>query len=201
MFNRTKSAVQAHVSDVLGQSHPLYARIADVKDMSERTVRRPHAQTPAQMRELYQLVGPDVGDCCWGMAVTGMIPKEFWGEWEIIGADHVHIVGTKNKHRVRDVPFLYPIAKPRLSRTKFEDDLGKVTHGRVTPKDFRNTFGVWLVDAGVPKNRREHYRGHSPQSMADLYERVEIAHYLASDAAKLKAHIGDWPAPGLRLAK
>lgn len=200
-FNRTKAAVQAYLGDILGPSHQLYQLASDIKTMPESVHRRPRPLTPEQMRRLYQLVGREVGECCWGMAVTGMLPKEFWGSWECVGTDHVHIEGTKRASRIRDVPFLYPLAHTRLTRTKFEDDLAKATSHRTSPKDFRNTFSVWLVDAGIPANRRKHYRGHSPQSMADLYERVEIAHYLAEDAAKLRAHIGDWPVTGLRLAK
>lgn len=201
MFNRTKAAVQAYLSDTVGESHQLYPLVRDVKTMNEKTQRKPHPQTPDQMRKLYQLVGRDVGECCWGMAVTGMLPKEFWGEWENLGTSYVHIVGTKRERRVRDVPFLYPIPRPRLSRSKFEDDLHDATGGRVTPKDFRNTYAVWLREAGVPGNRRKHYRGHSPQTMEELYERVEVEHYLAGDGVLLAAYIGDWPAVGLRLTR
>lgn len=201
MFNRTKAAVQAYLGDVLGASHALYQLASEIKTMPEQVRRRPRVQTPDQMRRLVQLAGPDVGACAWGMALTGMLPKEYWGEWAVIGTDHIHIEGTKRASRVRDVPFVYPITRPRITRTKFEDALATATDGRVSPKDFRNTFSVWLVDAGVPANRRKHYRGHSPQSMADLYERVEITQYLADDARRLRAHIGDGPVMGLRIAK
>jgi hypothetical protein len=200
MYNRTKAQVQAYLNDTLGQSHRLYQLVADVKGLKEHVKRPPRPQTPDDMRQLYAEVGPDVGDCCWAMAVTGMIPKEYWGAWEN-RADRVHIEGRKRKSRVRDVPLIYPLPRPRISRTKFEDDLASVTGGAVSPKDFRNTYGVWLSDAGVPLNRRKHYRGHSPHSMDDLYERVQVKRYLEGDAELLRAYIGRRPETGLRLAK
>lgn len=200
MYNRTKAGVQAYLSDTLGQSHRLYTLVADVKGLTEKVQRKPRPQTPDDMRRLYTTVGREVGECCWAMAVSGMIPSELWGEWEN-RTDRVHIAGRKRQSRVRDVPLLYPLPRPRISRTKFEDDLSAATRGAVSPKDFRNTYAVWLTDAGVPSNRRKHYRGHSPQSMEEIYERFQVEQYLAEDRARLAAHIGAWPDVGLRLRK
>ena len=200
MFNRVKAQVQAYLSDTLGASHPVYQLVSDVKGLTETGQRAPQPQTPEQMRALYGLLGRPLGEAAWAMAVTGMGPKEYWGAWEVMH-DRIRILGTKREGRVRDVPLVYRIPRASLSRTKFEDDLAALTGGRVQPYDFRRTFAVWLVDAGIPANRRRHYRGHSPQSMGELYERVEIEHYLRDDANRLAAHVGSLPRLGLALEK
>jgi hypothetical protein len=204
MFNRAKSAVQTYLSDTLGASHPLYKTVQDVKGLKVTGKRKPRPQSVAELQKLAELVGPVLAACAWAMAVSGMGPAEYWQEGDNRWAnepDRVHIDGTKRDSRVRDVPLVYRLPRPAVSRTKFEDDLAKLTGGRVQPYDFRRTFSNLMVLAGIPANRRKHYMGHSPVTMDDLYERIEVLHYLAEDGAKLRATIGPLPTAALTVVQ
>jgi hypothetical protein len=208
MFNRVKSYVQSYLSDTLGASHPLYTQVADVKNLTVTGKRKPKPQTVEQMRKLAELVAPEVWEAAWAMAVTGMGPKEYWQQernaWTVL-ADRIHIRGTKTEHtsnsRDRDIPLVYRIPLPRITRTKFEDALAEGTKGHVQPYDFRRTFANWMTYAAIPANRRKHYRGHSAVTMDDLYERAEVLHYLAADAEALRGYIGAWPKAGLAVVQ
>lgn len=201
-FNRAKSYVQSFLSDTLGRSHPLYQAVQDIRNLKVTGKRRPKPQTVEQMRKLADLLTPELYAAAWAMAVTGMGPAEYWeqeGARWTVHADRIHIAGTKRDSRVRDVPLVYRIPRPAFPRWRFDRRLAELAGGRVQPYDFRRTFATWLVEAGIPANRRKHYQGHSPQTMDELYERVEVREYLAADAERLRAYIGELPATGLKV--
>ena len=54
----------------------------------------------------------------------------------------------------------------------------------------RLTFARWMEDAGIPRVRREVYRGHGKRDIGDVYERYEVSDYLKDDAAKMRAALG-----------
>jgi hypothetical protein len=197
MFNRVKAYVLSYLSDNIGKSHPLYAQVSDIKTLEVSDQREPQPQSVEQMRQLAERVSQEVFAAAWAMAVTGMGSKEYWQQegnrWAIL-EDRIQITGTKRKGRKRLVPLVYRIPEPRITRTKFEDDLADMTDGDVQPYDFRRTFANWIEYAEIPRNRQQHYQGHGPKSMDDLYRRAQVKQYLAEDCAKLREYIGPLPA-------
>lgn len=127
--------------------------------------------------------------------------------------------------RVRDVPLVdYPV-RPEITRPGFcsalwrlserrvraaltdqlgraptaaESAAGRETFGgwRVSPYMARKTFARWMEDAGIPRVRREIYRGHGKRDVGDLYERYEVTAYLREDAKKMRDQL---PRQGLRM--
>jgi hypothetical protein len=198
MFNRTRSAVQAFLRDTLGKSHPLYARVRDVQSKRVRT-RVGNPQSPEQMGELTKQLEPAYAEIAWSMALTGMGPGELWGKWTEY-RDHIHIQGTKRLGRVRDIPFVRPIARPTRLYRAFHDALEKVTT-EVKPYDFRRTFAHAMEIAGVHRSRRRAYMGQGVGSVLDLYERHDWERFWLEDGLRLREYWGDkLPAAHLRLA-
>ena len=58
------------------------------------------------------------------------------------------------------------------------------------PLSGRKTFARWMEDAGIPRVRREVYRGHGKRDVGDLYERYEVAAYLRDDAQNMRVLLG-----------
>jgi hypothetical protein len=48
-----------------------------------------------------------------------------------------------------------------------------------------------MEQAGIPRTRRRLYLGHGVRSVTDLYERHQVDAFLADDAAKLRAFLGE----------
>jgi hypothetical protein len=198
MFNRARSAVQAFVRDTIGKSHPLYARLSDVRAKRTRT-RQGNPQGPEQMVALVKQLDPHYAEIAWSMALTGMGPSELWGEWTQY-KDHIHIHGTKREGRKRDVPSVRPIAKPTRLVRAFRDALEQVTT-EVKPYDFRRSFAHAMEMANIPRSRRRVYMGHGAGSPLDLYERHDWERFWVEDTEKLRAYWGtNLPAAHLRLA-
>jgi integrase len=134
----------------------------------------------------------------WGMALTGMGPKEFFDGWKIAGAG-VHVPGTKRRARNRTVPLAlgerYSGAKgdnrqaPEWRARLFADALKAASNGAVQPYDLRRTYATWMEAAQIPRSRRKQYMGHSLGDVTDIYEQYEVAEHLAADAAKLEAFV------------
>ncbi len=84
--------------------------------------------------------------------------------------------------------------RERLQRTPTAEELAearRTTQGwKITPYQARKTFARWLEDAGIPRTRREIYRGHGKRDIGDVYERYEVADYLKDDATKMRAQLG-----------
>jgi hypothetical protein len=208
MFNRVKSYVQSYLSDTLGASHPLYTQVADVKNLTVTGKRKPKPQTVEQMRKLAELVAPEVwrsgvGDGRHRHGAEGILAT---GAESVGGArgSHSH-PGHQAEHtsnsRDRDMPLVYRIPRPADHPHEVRGRSGGGDGGRVQPYDFRRTFANWMTYAAIPANRRKHYRGHSPVTMDDLYERAEVLHYLAEDAEALRGYIGAWPEAGLAVVQ
>jgi integrase len=199
MFNRTRAAMLAFVRDTIGRSHPIYGRLHDVRVRKEKA-RVGNPQTVKQLEALAEALHPAFAAIAWGMALTGMGPGEFWGQWTTY-RDRIHIKGTKREGRVRDIPYIRPIARPTRPYRSFLDALDEASGGDVLPYDLRRTFATWMEAAGIPRTRRKLYMGHGTTDVTDLYERHDVERFLADDAEKLRTWLGDAPVKaGIRLA-
>lgn len=198
-FNMTRTTAQAFLRETVGQFHPLYGAVTMLKPMAEtRKAGRP--LTPDELREFCDRLratfgrnGAAYAEAFYGMAVTGMRPVEFWGgEWHQ-QPDRVRIRGAKQKGgRIvhREVPLVAPIQPPEVAFATFRDQLWKRGITEHTAYDARRTFAVAMEAAGIPRTRRVAYMGHGASDMTALYERHEVAAYLADDGAKLRAYFG-----------
>ena len=199
MFNRVRAMCQAFVRDTLGRSHPIYGQLVDVQPKKVRKREPKPFLTPHELAEFAPKMG-DLAPCVWAMALTGMGLGEYYGRWTA-KADRVVIYGTKRAGRRREVPLAGAIAAPRGTREAFQRKWRKVAEPDRVPYDLRHTFAVWLEAAGIPRTRRNIYRGHGVRDIGDLYERHEVTAYLAEDGEKLRTWLGGKaPKAGLRLA-
>lgn len=55
-----------------------------------------------------------------------------------------------------------------------------------------------MEEAGIPRVRREVYRGHGKRDIGDLYERYQVAAYLQDDARAMR---GLLPQQGLQIVR
>jgi integrase len=197
-FNRVRSSLQRYLRDTLGRRHELYEALADIEPLEETKQRKNNPQTVAQVLELARKIAADHVPALWGMALTGMGPKEFFDGWRIVGAG-VHVPGTKRKARDRMVPLVmgdrFTGAKGPTGRGAewqarlFADAIRKASNGSVQPYDLRRTYATWMEAAQIPRTRRRQYLGHSLGDVTDIYEQHEVEEHLAADAAKLEAFV------------
>lgn len=192
-FNKAKAHLQAFLRDTLGKDHQLWRQVAG--KASAKVVKGPprNRLSPDEVRRLVVQLGPDHGAIAWSLAATGMGPKEFWGEWEVL-PDRVQIWGTKRKGRNRAVPRWTGVEKPTRSFSRFKVMLRKGTGGKVTPYDFRRAFARWCEEAGILSINTAAYMGHGAKSMTDHYKLGELPGQFAADADRLRAYAGE---PGL----
>jgi integrase len=198
-FNRTRAAMLAFVRDTIGQSHPIYAKIREIRVRTEKR-REGNPQTVKQVTALAEKLHPAHAAIAWSMALTGMGPGELWGNWTQ-HKDRIHIRGTKRAGRVRDIPLVRPIGRPTRTYRAFLLALGAASDETVLPYDLRRTFANWMEEAGIPRTRRKMYLGHGNADVTDLYERHDVERFLGEDGEKMRALLGDAPVrAGIRLA-
>lgn len=178
---------------------------------------------PDTARALAEKLGYPHGPALWALFVTGMNPREYFGEplrnadyfvpgnipaegvrgaWELNEAEHhLRIRGTKQKARNRKIPIVWP-DMPQASTTYFgfakafrlaQADVP--AKERFQPYDLRRGFAVACVRAGITRSRRMGYMGHVQTSnVQDLYEQeAEHEHWLKADRTKLRRHFGKPP--------
>jgi integrase len=196
-FNLARATLQAFLRDHLGKSHALYAALSDVPALKYRPSRRGRPFSPDQLRGLMKAMGHPHGLMAWTMATTGMGPKEYWEDGFDVLAHGVAIHGQKRASRERVVPRVSVTTEPQVSRGRWQIRFRQHAPGH-SPYDLRRTFSNLLVEAGLPANRRQHYMGHGPRSMTELYEQPEILRWLAEDGAALRRVLGE-PEAGLRI--
>lgn len=191
-FTRAKAHVQAFVRDTLRKRHEVYRDVTDIDVLpaAGQVLRRP--QKPDALRDLLALLPSVHRRLAWEMAVTGMGPKEYWGQWSCRQLPpHVHIEGTKRASRVRDVPlWAGNLAGPRRSRSAFRAAWDRHLGDKLGIYDLRRSFAVWMEDAGIPRSRRKLYLGHSAGDVTGLYERRELLAWLEKDGERLRAYAG-----------
>ena len=196
-FNLARATLQAFLRDHLGKSHALYAALSDVPALRYRPSRRGRPFSPDQLRGLMKAMGHPHGLMAWTMATTGMGPKEYWEDGFEVTPHGVAIHGQKRASRERVVPRVSVTTAPQVSRGRWQIRFRQQAPGR-SPYDLRRTFSNLLVEAGIPANRRQHYMGHGPRSMTELYEQPEILRWLDEDGAALRLILGE-PEAGLRI--
>lgn len=185
-FNLARAAALAFVRGTLKKAHPLWAAVAAVEPRKVVRQRQGQPLSIRQMRSFFPNPETDNVDAiAWTLALTGMGLQEYWGRWAV-GDGRVHIEGTKRRGRVRDVPLVRVPAVPMMHRQTFEKKFRERFSGRITPYDLRRTFAHWLEIAGVIRTRRRIYMGHGTGDVTGLYERHEVADYLATDAERLR---------------
>jgi hypothetical protein len=193
-FNRVRSSMQAFLRDTIGTDHRIYGSVSKIKKLEEEKQRTNNPQSVAAIVELARKINAKHIGALWGMALTGMGPGEFYGEWKIEGAG-LHIDGTKRKARNRDIPLVMPerftgatgdraLSVEYRSR-KFAEALKLASDGTVQPYDLRRTYANWLEAAHVPRTRRQKYLGHAIGDVTDIYESHEVAGHLVADAQLL----------------
>lgn len=108
------------------------------------------------------------------MCKHGLRAGEFAGKRFLIDpeTEHLRVRGTKNPNARRLVPLTQalpdfePLPLDTLNRT-FERMKSPV---RCT--DFRRTFSIWCLEAGIPENRIRAYMGHAGQNVTQGYQRT-----------------------------
>ncbi len=191
VFNVARTAVQAFVRDKVGKRKPLALAVADVSPLRERKQGRPGFAL-AEAIVVRDQLGGAAGRIWWSMCLTGMGPKEYFTDgWEVL-ADRVHIKGEKTEGRVRDVPLVDFPVRPELTVHGYTSALRRFSAKgqKVTPYQARKTFARWMEDAGIPRARREVYRGHGKRDIGDVYERYEVSAYLREDAERMRGQLG-----------
>lgn len=191
-FNHMRAYARAFLRDTLKKSDRLYLAVADLLPIPETPKFGRNPQTPAGALAIADALGPEAGAIWLTMCHTGMGPKELWDDgFEI---DHeleaVRIFGRKTPRRRRLVPLVALPVVPRLTRSGFKSALRRCGIP-VAPYDARRTFSVWMVEAGIPQNRREYYRGHAPITIGQLYEQPDasIRAWLREDGVALRAYL------------
>lgn len=196
-FNRIRATVLAFIRDTLKRSHRLYGEVRDVPLLKERKSPERHILTWSEVQSIAEkMEDPRDRAAVYGMALTGMGPKEWYVDGWKLEADRVTIFGTKRKGRTRIVPklltALYAISRPA--------SVGCIREGRrlgervlklagVRPYDLRRTYANWLEAAGVPRTRRKTYLGHAGGDVTSIYERHEVEQFLAEDARRIEAYL------------
>lgn len=189
-YNVTRAGALAFIRSTLTKAHPLWLQCSAVEMRKVTPKRKGVHLTPDQARNFFPNPGTDPVDAiAWGMLTTGMHEKEYWHEWSVRG-DRIHITGEKRKGRVRDVPLLMRVAVPAMHERTFTDKMRERTNRKLQPYDLRRTYAHWLEEARIPRTRRKLYMGHGATDVTDLYERTEVASFLADDAAKLREYVG-----------
>lgn len=187
-YNRARAAILACLRDTLKprKAHPLYRRAVSVAALPEvRQEERARLDVPQAMRIRAQL-GGELGEAWWALCVTGMIVSELWSRpWTVL-PDRIRIGGTKAAGRKRDVPLVETIRRPTSNRRHLSAAL---TALGLETYDARRAYAHWMEEAGIPRARRNLYRGHGPADTGDLYEMGELSRYLVEDADRLKRYL------------
>jgi integrase len=189
-----------------GRHHDLWVQVSAIPLIRPK---KPKKEKPEYSADFCRAVAVRLGQngaTWWAMCITGMNPKEYWGEWSV-RSDRIRIHGTKRAGRDRIVPLLWRPVKPSISYEGFKTALQRIRPALreeyeidVTPKSGRDAFAQWMVAAGIPAPRRDMYLGHGARKVQDVYERHEVTGYLKRDAERMRDVIGE-PHQVMRLAK
>lgn len=197
-FNRIRATVLAFIRDTLKRSHRLYGEVRDVPLLKERKSPERHILTWSEVQSIAEkMEDPRDRAAVYGMALTGMGPKEWYVDGWKLGADRITIFGAKRKSRNRIVPrvrasyFATPLADARVQAERERRRFGERLYGLagVHPYDLRRTYANWLESAGVSRTRRKAYLGHAGGDVTSIYERHEVSGFLSGDAARLEAFL------------
>lgn len=104
----------------------------------------------------------------------GLRPEEFEGKRFLIDpeTEHLRVRGTKNPNARRLVPLTQAV--PRFEPFRV-DTLNRTFERMKSPvrcRDFRRTFAIWCLEAGIPENRYRAYMGHAAGNVTQGYQRT-----------------------------
>jgi hypothetical protein len=194
MFKNCRNNVRAFLRDTVGTTHPLYLAIKEIEPLDvERESGHPFTAATlipflAAMRDKH---GESVEAMARSLALSGMRPTEYWGDW-LPESDTVVKVRTakqrKGKVRYRLVFTVVPLVRPSSARRTFEDKMREVTRSHVV-YDLRRTFMHLMEQAKIQRTRRRQYLGHSFGDVGDRYEEHEVAEYLDRDRKALARYL------------
>ena len=216
-FRKVRASAQAFARhhDTDKQFGNLWKEISKVAPTAIQRGKENAAMRVYECRILIEKLPTQMQHIAWGMALTGMSPKDYAGEWTI-KSDRVIIKGTKNINRVREVPLLSDI-KPQpfyyvypgegklsnnvkgnnpTSYFDFNERVRIVSKKKASANTFRHCYRLWLREAGVPEYRADKYFGHVTKTLASHYAGHEIEAFLEEDTVKLVAYIQrEWEQP------
>lgn len=210
-YERARAAVMAFYRDLPDMGHAEIAQgvaqrlHADAKGLAlpkktsgvalptERKKRKWRPFSPDEARQLAERLGERHGAHLWALFVTGMGPREYFGEpltrpelfhgnvppvppdvvgvWEFDDADEcLAIHGTKREARERKIPIIWrEMPRATTSYSVFVKALRGAQEDtpaakRYQPYDLRRGFAVAMVKAGLTRSRRLLYLGHEQES-------------------------------------
>lgn len=201
-FNRIRASALAFVRDTLKRSHRIYGEVRDVALMKEKKSPERHILSWAEVQEIAEkMTDPRDRAAVYGMALTGMGPKEWYVDgWKLEGSG-VTIYGAKRKSRVRHVPSIradYFMGAGRVGDVGVEREKRRFGErllglGGIRPYDLRRSYANYLEAAGVPRTRRKAYLGHAGGDVTSIYERHEVDAFLTEDARRIEEFLGISP--------
>ena len=188
-FNQTEAVVQSYLRHHYGRHHPLWLEVSAVKNLPKgiRSTRG-LARSVKDVQRVCKALKHPLGKMFWTMCVTGMNPKEYWGDWTH-DKEKVVIHGTKRKARERVVPVVDPhLVKPGCSRVYLRNQLKKI-EPTWKISDGRKCFSYWTLEVGIPLIRRKSYMGHVTVNLTDFYAQHELDTHLTTDGKLLRDYI------------
>lgn len=200
-FAHLKAAALSYLHDVVGQRHPAYQEIRDLKPLKLRRKREGHPCTVAEVFATADALGAYYDEVWLTHVLAGVGPKELHEDGVEVdeATGHLRVHGQKTRGRDRLVPLVEvtrggmvhrPLTgRPDVTRRMFAARLKAVTDGRLEPYDGRRTFEKLLELARVPPIHIEAYMGHGASSMTRHYGRGNEAPYLNTDAALYAAFL------------
>lgn len=104
-FNRVRASALAFIRDTLKRSHRLYGEVRDIPIMKEKKSPERHILSWADVQSIAEkMEDPRDRAAVYGMALTGMGPKEWYVDGWRVGDRRITIFGAKRKNRSRVVP-------------------------------------------------------------------------------------------------
>ena len=189
LFNHIRTICMAFVRDIFGKHSQLHQNVADVRTHRTPPKLRRHPCTVQEAKAVRDALREPWNLIWWGMACTGMGPKEFFDDgWRVL-PNGIEIAGQKRPARNRIVPLVVVPVKARTA-DGFEAALDRADVG-VAPYDARRSYSRWLSELRLPDYRRNAYMGHGPKSMLQLYPWGDVSEWLGQDGLSLREYVGE----------
>lgn len=201
-FNRIRASALAFLRDTVKRSHRLYGEVRDVPLMKEKKSPERNILSWIEVQAIAErMVDARDKAAVYGMALTGMGPKEWYIDGWKLGEHGVTIYGAKRTSRTRVVPacqkhrYATPHARSGVGSAREQRRFGERLYdlAGVRPYDLRRTYANWLESSGIPRTRRKAYLGHAGGDVTSIYERHEVDQFLADDAQRIEAYLASAP--------
>jgi hypothetical protein len=194
MFKNARNNVRAFLRDTVGMTHPLYLAVKEIEPLDvERESGHPFTagSLTVFLAAMEAQHGPSYAAMARSLALSGMRPTEYWGEWLPVSDTVVRIRTAKQrkgKIKYRLVFTVEPLVRPSCARRTFEDKVREVTRAHKA-YDLRRTFMHLMEQAKIQRTRRRLYLGHSVGDVGDRYEEHEVDEYLEHDRKALARYL------------